>query len=219
MKWLAITVVVLLVGFLGYWLVELKDRPSATETTQTDPNALGAAPEAKSGEPADPTLSPYDFEHGNLAFMYPEDWTLVEGASNSDELQVVTIESPRDLEGYYYCIDFNEYGPGQEPELEEENINVASTAPITASGVGQPLSGVIFQTQTNQITLWALADTAPAVGDTSFASSVTNPAGRTLQSFARFNCREDQLPSISPENFQNSRLFDESLIIFTNLTY
>jgi len=219
MKWLAITIVILLVGFVGYWLIELKDRPQGTETAQSDANTLGQAPETKPDQPADPTLVDYSLAHGNLAFKYPGEWTLIEGADNDEQLQIVTIESPKDNEGYYYCVDFNEYGPGQDPDLESANLEVQAVDSITAAGVGKSLSGVIYQTTANQLMIWGLSDMTPSVGDSRLVNSVTNPAGRQLQAFARFNCRDEQLPSIELEQFQNSRLFDESLIIFTNLSY
>lgn len=218
MKWLAIVVGVLLLGFLGYWLIELRDEP-AEPTPTADPNQLGEAPEAQTAEAVTPTLSDYELEYGNLAFKYPSEWNLVPGADNDDDFQVITIESPKDNEGYYYCIDFNEYGPGQEADLEASDMSVLSTEALSAAGVGKPLSSVVYSLDTSNVLISALIDSQTEVGATTLEHSITNASGRQLQVFGRFNCREEQLPALTLEQFQNARLFDESLAIYLNLNY
>lgn len=218
MKWLAITVGVLLLGFLGYWLIELKDEPLEPEPAQTDADQLGQAPETKPAQAVAPTLADFSLEFGNLSFKYPAEWNLIEG-DNTSEQQLVTIESPKDNEGYYYCVDFNEFGASQDEDLTSDELKILSTAPITASGVGKPLYGVTFQTDTSNLTISSLVDGQVQVGATSFENSITNPAGRMLQIIGRFNCREEQLPTLSLEEFENSRLYDEARQIYLNLSY
>src|SRR5690606_34832016 len=49
----------------------------------------------------------YESEFSGLKFSYPENWNVTKGADNSEESQLLTVESPLDENEFYFCVDMN----------------------------------------------------------------------------------------------------------------
>ena len=201
-----------------WWLAARSDDQNSD--TQNQSATLPQEPEA-----FDPSLAEQDtIEYvskfnTSLKVSYPINWNLTEGTDNSAEQQIVTFESPKDANNFYFCLDLTELGIGSNTKLETTGASLDSVDDFTASGVGKSLNSVIFSVSGNTNLLWSIVDTKPQLDGSEFANQIVNPMGRRLQTLGRFNCRETESPDISSQQFIDSRWYADARQILQSLAY
>lgn len=216
MKKVIIALVILIVVAMGGLAIFKSQKANKVKVATPDTSTP-----VKSKQGAPPTLADYKFQFGNLAFKYPEDWNLVKGESNTDASQIVTIESPMDAHKFYYCIDFNEYNATSagNTDFSVKDAQILEVTDLRSEGIGKPLKLVTYQLMSGR-TLTTVTDdlqVAPARKD--FLQSITNPVGRKLQLFGRFNCREKTPPQMRLEDYKNSQVYQDGVQVFQHLSF
>jgi len=210
---------IVIISLAGIWLLAA-DSDEAAEQTPTPDNNTPTEPEVHdpSAAPADTLAYTSQFNDG-LSLNYPVNWNVTDGDANSADQQLVTFESPIDGGGFYFCLDLTEVSPASQLDFGVSMAAISAIDGFSAAGIGQDLHSVIFEINDNPARLWALADSEPQMSDTRFSAQISNPAGRRLQTLGRFNCRDEQPPALTLEQFQNSRWFNEARAIALSLTY
>jgi hypothetical protein len=166
-------------------------------------------------------LVDHNLSFGNFGFSYPEKWNLVEGANNSDKAQIITLESPMDAHEFYYCIDFNEYSAAQAGAVDftAKDIEILETEDFTATGIGKPLKLVTYRTSNGMILTTVTDDLTATKEKRQFQQSIVNPAGRTVQLFGRYNCRDENRPTLMPADYLDGQVYKDGYQILQKLKY
>ncbi len=216
MKNFALILVGLLIVAAG-WIIFFKPDDKPTTPKQT---ANTQIPVPKTGD-LNIAFTDFKFNSGNFSFQYPKDWNKVEGEDNSDESQIVTLESPMDANKFYYCIDFNEYSPAgaAKADFKAKDVDVLEVADHAASGISKPLKLVTYKLPSGRILTTVTDDLSVTTEATEFKQSITNPYGRMVQLFGRYNCREEKPVQFSLNDYKSGEVYNEGLQIFLKLSY
>lgn len=213
----AIIALLIIAAIVAGWLIILKpNKADAPKVEKTDTSKPVAARQGVQAE-----LTNHSFQFGNFALKYPNDWNLVEGESNADTSQIVTLESPMDAHKFYYCIDFNEYNAmsAVNVDFSVKDVQILEVADLTSEGIGKPLKLVTYQLPSGRIFTTVTDDLQVSSAVKEFMQSITNPAGRKVQIFGRFNCREKTPPPIKLEDYKNSQVYQDGFRVFQNLSF
>lgn len=208
---IALTMVLILIA--GYLLFKPDKSPTIEENKQIIPIAKNSETKTE--------FKDYSFDFGNLKIQYPSTWNLVEGANNDEDSHIVTIESLMDVNKFYYCIDFNEYSAksSKDVDFSVKDAKIFSVEDFSSKGISKPLKKVNYQLKSGLIMTTISDDDTITNKSTVFDQSITNPSGRKLQIFGRFNCRDKERPEISYDDYSNSQVYDEGLQALLRISY
>lgn len=206
-KFLIVLVVLIVLGGLG-WFFFLRgdDEPVQEETAQKQNYPVQFD---QSSTPVAKTTYASPFQ--NLSFDYPNNWNVVEGADNSEEKQLLTVESPQDTNEFYFCIDLNLVNPDAEDDFTTKDAQVIASEQLDSGNYA-----ITYKIKDLERLYWGVTSNAVEVGATSFASEISGESGR-LQVLGRFNCRETTNVDFSAEHFKNSQWLHEAKAIINSL--
>lgn len=206
-KTLIILILAILIG-AGIWWFFINDR----EDDQADvagPQDFPAVYEVGDTAPTERYESPFT----NLAFSYPNNWNVLEGAENSAEGQLVTAESPLDENEFYFCLDFNIVSDESAAAFAITDAEVLAVNPLDSG-----YTSVIYRVEGLDGLQWGVTSEDVAIGDSTFTSEIANGSSYT-QVYGRFDCRATNKRGISLDEFQNSRWFHEAQGIVNSLEF
>lgn len=206
-KFLIVLIILIILGGLG-WFFFLRgdDEPDQDEVAQKQNFPVQFDQSIPTAEKATYT-SPFQ----NLSFDYPNNWNVVEGAENSEEQQLLTVESPQDTNEFYFCLDLNLVSSDAEDDFTATDVQVFASEQLDSGN-----HAITYKMKDASGLYWGVTKSAVEVGATTFASEISGDSGR-LQAFGRFNCRETQKTDISTEQFQNSQWLQEAKAIVNSL--
>lgn len=209
---------IIVISLVGIWLLAAgSENPEDISTP--DQSANPGVPQRFDETAASPDKTAYTSPYNpGLSFSYPQDWHITEGPDNSTAKQLVTFESPKDVNDFYFCLDMTEVDAASSLDLQSKMTDILAVDSFMATGVGKALSSVLFTVEGSTL-LWSVADTTPSLSDSAFDNQITNPAGRRLQILGRFNCRESQSSEISTVQFEESLWFHQARDIVLSLSY
>jgi hypothetical protein len=208
MKKILLIGAVLLAGFLAWFFVIRDDSPD-TAVQQTEPQDFPAQYDESVTAVAQ---TQYSSEFGNLAFAYPSNWTVVERSDNTEDSQLLTVESPLDQNEFYFCLDLYQVGDGA-----AEDFTVTDADIRVVEQLQHNRHAVIYNVAGLDGLYWGATQETPQVGGTSFVNEIPSQPGYRLQTYGRFNCRETEPPRISTDEFRNSRWLHEAAAIVDTL--
>lgn len=159
-------------------------------------------------------LARYESEFTDLAFAYPDNWNVTEGADNSEASQLLTVESPLDAHEFYFCLDVYVVS-----DAEAEDFSVPDAQIVAVDALDSGHHSVLYTVDAVAGLLWGVTDEAPQVGAQGFLSEITSDTGYRLQVFGRFSCREETKPEITAGQFQDSRWFHETTNIVNSIEF
>lgn len=212
MKKIVIFIIVIILVGAGIWYFTGNDddgEQNQVENYQPKdyPERPGDAEEAAS-------LTQYQSSLTNLAFSHPENWNVTEGADNTADAQLLTVESPLDINEFYFCLDLNAVSAADEADFAIADAQILATETLESGH-----QSVIYTVEGLEGLQWGVTDETPAVGDDAFTSQITSETGDRLQVFGRFNCREEAQPDLTKEQFQDARWFQEAKAIINSLEF
>lgn len=212
MKKAFVFILILILAGAGAWFFFLRDSGDGQDDTaqyvpKDYPERLGDA------EPT-ANATQYQSSLSSLAFEYPENWNVTESTDNSDNAQLLTVESPLDINRFYFCLDINAVSPSEPVDF---SISEAQVKAVEALEPGH--QSVIYSVEDLNGLLWGVTDEMPQVGNEGFSGEIVGASGSRMQIFGRFNCREDNRPDLSIEEFQNARWFKEAQGIVNSLEF
>jgi hypothetical protein len=211
--------VLVVVSIVGIWLLAARSDDRTGQST-VEETALPQEPE--SFDPAAETSETMQYisqQYPVLRLSYPTNWNVTEGADNSPEQQLVTFESPKDANNYYFCLDLTEVSVASDLDFATSGANISAVDSFMAEGINKDLSSVIFNVEEGGNLLWSLIDGSADTSQGSFANEITSPNGRRLQTLGRFNCRETDSRVSDHQEFTNSRWFNQAQAILRSLSY
>ncbi|MCA9333599.1 hypothetical protein KC963_00970 [Candidatus Saccharibacteria bacterium] len=216
-KLLIIGLVVLAVAAGVWWFVLRGDSSNDTQASQDADTSIPQAYKATDDVSFDSYTSEFN---PNLKLRYPSSWIVAEGEANTADFQVITLESGQDLNGFYMCMNMDDYAADDKSDLSIPDIQVVAVEPFKTEGIKDGLYLVTFKrTKYPNDYQFGLTDVAPEVGANVFTDQITSDSGRRLQVWGRFNCRETERPSMTQEQFDNSQLFHEAKSVLASLQF
>lgn len=218
MKNYLIVGLVVLLGLAGIWfLAENSEDHAGQQEVQedeqpTEPEAFNAGVDASE-------LDTYTSPNTALSLSYPQTWSITESPDNNAQEELITLESPVDANGFYFCLDLNgRHGLADVDGFSEFTIEDVSIESINR--LNDEIESVIFRIDGVDGLLWGASDSATSESDSSLTNTLAGDNGSSLvQVTGRFNCREIDKPDLSSEIFTNSRLFKEASAIVESLSF
>ena len=218
MKKALIVLAIILLASISVWYFVIRDTSQSEDIDETADTTIPVAYSPGKILQFDTFSSEFN---PVLSLRYINTWVIAEGADNSADLQIITLESPQDTHEFYFCLNIDDYASDDVSDLSIGNIQVVSVEPFATEGAGKDLYFVTFKSDTapNDFQI-GLTDTPPVVGDSSFVDQITSDStDRRLQVWGRFNCREDVRPDITLDQFNNSQLLNEASATLASLKY
>lgn len=210
-KFWIILVVIIVLGAAGWFFFLRDDGQEGTQDEQTQKQDFPLQYDAG----ATPTeLTGYESAFDNLSFQYPNNWNVVESAENSEEEQLITVESPMDTNEFYFCLDFNMFGAGIDNDFTTSDAQVVASNQLESGRYA-----VIYTLNEIEGMYWSVVDSNIEVGATTFANEMVSDSGARLQAFGRFNCRDTTKADLSVEEMQNSQWLHEAEAIVNSLEF
>lgn len=207
--------ILLIIGLAGagllLWFFVINRGSDDSDVQSSQPQDF-PAPFSES-EPA-ASQAQYTSELSGLAFSYPSNWNVTEGIDNSAESELLTVESPMDINEFYFCLDINRVGSSVTDSFAISGANVIATETLQSGH-----QAVAYTVGTLDGIQWGITNESPAVGSDGFASEISNPSGERLQVLGRFNCREDNKPDLTKQEFQDARWLHEARDMINSLTF
>lgn len=210
MKKAFIVLGIVLIGALG-WFYFNRGGDEPSQPVVTEPQDF---PAPFDDSTATAELAKYESDFGSLAFDYPSNWNVTEAADNSADFQLLTVESPLDINEFYFCLDLTLLGSGS-----EESFTISDAEVLAVDELGNDRKSVIYNVDGLDNLHWGVTEDAVKVGDKTFTSEVSNPSGERLQLFGRFDCRSTDNLELTKDEFQNSRWLHEAKTIVNSLEF
>ncbi|MDZ7786107.1 MAG: hypothetical protein U5L95_03230 [Candidatus Saccharibacteria bacterium] len=213
MKKLLVIIGVIIVGaaiwFIIWGFPGDEQQPAQTEPTQ--PQDFPARVD-ESGETAE--LTRFESEFSDLTFTYPNNWNVTEGADNSEEDQLLTVESPLDENEFYFCLDLHVVTDTADASFAIDDAEILATETLENGD-----QSVIYQLEGLSSLQWGVSTETVNEGDESFVSRIDGASGAQAAVFGRFDCRETESEDIEVDEFQNARWFHEANDIVQSLSF
>lgn len=205
-SFLIIAGLVILGALIWFFVIDNDEEPVPVEQ-QDFPVRLDES--TSTAEPAS-----FQSENGNLSFQYPDTWNVTPAAGNDDASQLFTVESPLDANEFYFCLDLNRVSAGNDVNFATTDAELTDIEVLENERVS-----VLFRIDGVDGMLWSVTDDAPELSDSEFDNELGNQAGDRLQILGRFNCRDEQKPDISVDEFKASRWFNEAKTLINSLDF
>jgi len=178
-------------------------------------------------EQADGPIIRTDWKYDNFNFNVSLQYQIADGWTKTSDVdedlnEFVYLRSPKDANGFYYCLDLLEYNKTATIDLDMVANVVDSDTTFVADGIGKPLNLIAYQPLGGGFGFHTtvIDDTSVTTGeDVAFNESITNPDGRMLQVLGQYNCDDPLINGFTLAEYQGGLLYMEGFEMMHSIAY